>query len=121
VSKSNKPTMNQFDFSNKLDPSQVKLPLNHSYKINGGKRFDFKKSSLSLFGVTMYSNDFSATKEVIRNANTMGVVYQDYEGEKFTTKTSQIVLGNMKYDFGKSVSLAYNLVIFHTTNQYVSE
>lgn len=116
-----RPTVNKFDFSNKLDPTQINVPINHSYKISGGKKFNFSKSTLSLFGVAMHANDFSQTREIVRNANTSGVIYQDLEGEKFSTKTNQIILGNIKYNIGKKIDLAYNFMMFHASNQYVGE
>lgn len=120
-SKSKLPTSEKFDFSNSLDPSKVKAPINHSYKISGGKRFKFGKHGLSIFAVAMHNTDYSYTKEIVRNSNTAGVVYQDQIGYKYSNKISQLGLANVKYEIGNAHFIAYNFMMFHANNQYIGE
>lgn len=115
------PLNNKFDFSNSLDPSVVKAPINHSYKVTGGEQFKFGKNTLSVLGVFSNNNDFNYTKETVRNTNTSGVIYQDQSGHRYSNKISQLALANVKYNHGKKYSLAYNLMALHSTNQYIGE
>ena len=59
----NRPSDNQYDFSNSLDPSQISLPMNHSYGLSGGKSFKLgkKNNPLSFYGVASHSTDYSYT------------------------------------------------------------
>ena len=119
--KSKLPTTTKFDFVNSLDPSVLKVPTNHSYKILGGKRFKFDKDALSVFAVATHNSEFSHTKEIVRNANTAGIVYQDQTGNRYSNKISQLALANLRYDIGKAHFIAYNFMMFHTNNQYIGE
>lgn len=116
--KSHLPTAEKFDFDNSLDPSEINAPINHSYKISGGKRFKFGKDVLSLFAVATHNTEFSYTEEIVRNTNTAGVIYHDQTGNKFSNKINQLAFANLKYDIGNDHFMAYNFMMFHANNQY---
>ena len=118
--KSQIPTAKKFDFANSLDPTKV-APINQSYKISGGKRFKFGKHALSLFAVASQSTEFSYTKQIVRNTNTGGTIYQDQVGNKYSNKISQLALANVRYDIGNAHFIAYNFMMLHATNQYLGE
>lgn len=119
--KSQLPTAKKFDFVNSLDPSVLKAPINQSYKISGGKRFKFGMNALSVFAVATHNTEFSYTKEIVRSANTAGVVYQDQTGNRYSNKINQLALANLRYDIGNAHFIAYNFMMFHTNNQYEGE
>lgn len=121
IAKTQPPADNQFDFSNKLDPTPMKLPLNQSYKVSGGKRFKIKGNTLSVFAVANHKTSFSYTEGIVRNTNTAGVVYQDQFGSRYSQKISQLGLVNLKYDLEKKHFIAYNFLLFHANNQYIGE
>lgn len=121
VSNISQPKNEEFNFNNKLDPQAVKFPMNESYRISGGKKFDFKKSSLSLFGVATHASDYSYTEEIVRNTTTDGTIYQDQIGKKYSGKKSQLALANINYTIANAHSISYNFMLLHATNHYVGE
>ncbi len=120
---STQPSQGKFDFKNSLDPSVVKLPMNHSFGVSGGKSFRVGENSnpLSFFVVASHSVDYSYTKEVVRNSITNGLIYQDQEGKRFSQNTSQLVLGNVNFGVNRKHNLHYNFMMIHANNQYVGE
>lgn len=121
VAKTDRPSKGEFDFANKLDPSSVRFPLNQRFKLSGGKRFDIGGHPLSFFVVASHLSEYSYTEEIIRNINTAGMIYQDQSGEKYSENISQLILGNLNYEFGSENSVAYNFMLLHTDSQYVGE
>ncbi|MBN9349088.1 MAG: TonB-dependent receptor [Chitinophagaceae bacterium] len=115
------PVSGKFDFSNSLDPSVVNLPIDQSYRIWGGKRFEAGKNPLSLFGVLTHSTDYSFTEEIVRNMTTNGTIYQDQKGKRYSQKMNQLALINANYKINGLHSVAYNFMVLHATNQYVGE
>lgn len=119
--RSSRPASGKFDFPNSLDPSVIKLPVNQSFRISGGKQFKLGENPLSLFVVATHATDNSYTEETVRNMNTAGMIYQDQTGKKYSGKTNQLVLANLNYNISRSYSIAYNFMMLHANNQYVGE
>ena len=118
-----KPTENQHDFPNSLNPEVVSMPLNHSYGISGGKSFRLGENSnpLSFFVVASHSTDYSYTEEIVRNTTNDGTVWQDQTGDKYSQTTSQLVLGNVMLGLNRKHNLQYNFMLVHANDQYVGE
>jgi len=116
-----KPTPGSFNFSNSLDPSVTKSPLNHSYRLSGGKKFRLGSNPLSFYVLATHSTGFSYTKEQVRNITTAGNLYQDQSGKKYAEKSNQLLLANVNYRIDNQHFLAYNFMRLHATNQYVGE
>ena len=117
-----RPSIDHFNFSNSLDPSQI-TPVNHSVSISGGKRFEIGDAlnPLSFYVVGSHSKSYSAVMdEIVRNTVVDGTVWQDQLGRKYSNSTDQLILGNAQYEFNRH-RLAYNLLILHINNQYVGE
>ncbi len=121
ISNAKRPVSNQFEFANKLDPSLMKLPLNQSYKLSGGKRFKFGNNVLSVFGVAAHKTAFSYTEGIVRNTNTAGIIYQDEQGSRYSSKIGQLGLANVKYTIGNKHFIAYNFMLLHSNSQYIAE
>lgn len=119
----NRPSDNQYDFSNSLDPSQISLPMNHSYGLSGGKSFKLgkKNNPLSFYGVASHSTDYSYTEEIVRNANTIGNIWQDQKGDKYSQNTNQLLLGNLMFGINKKHTLHYNFMLIHANDQSVGK
>ncbi len=119
----NRPSDNQYDFSNSLDPSQISLPMNHSYGLSGGKSFKLgkKNNPLSFYGVASHSTDYSYTEEIVRNANTIGNIWQDQNGDKYSQNTNQLLLGNLMFGINKKHNLHYNFMLIHANDQSVGK
>lgn len=122
-SNTKQPAEGVFGFPNSLDPTQVKLPLNHSYGISGGKRFNLgeQQNPLSFFITASHSSDCAYTKQTVRNANAAGDVYQDQNGYKSTINTHQLVLANVNFRINRSHEIAYNFMLIHANGQYVGD
>lgn len=116
-----KPIPGTFSFSNSLDPSVIDNPINHSYRISGGKKLMIGANPFSFYVLAKHATGFSYTKETVRNINTAGNLYQDQTGEKYSGKTNQLVLANLNYKMDNKHSLAYNFMMLHANNQYVGE
>ncbi len=118
-----RPLDNQFNFPNSLDPSVVSMPFNHGFGISGGKSFILGENNnpLSFFITASHSNDYSYTKETVRNSTTTGTIYQDQTGNKYSQNTSQLVLGNVTYGMNRKHNLEYNVMLIHANDQYVGE
>ena len=120
-SNNTKPNPGSFNFSNGLDPTVIDNPINHSYRISGGKKFMLGSNPFSFLVLATHSTGFSYTKERVRNVNTAGNLYQDQMGQKYAVKTNQLVLGNVNYRMANNHSLAYNFMLLHANNEYVGE
>lgn len=115
------PTLGMFSFSNSLDPSVISNPINHSYRLSGGKKFFHGANPISFYVLATHSTGFSYTQEIVRNTNTAGNLYQDQTGSKHSRKTNQLVLANLNYERDNKHFLAYNFMMLHANNQYVGE
>ncbi len=116
-----KPNNDDFSFINSLDPKQINIPLNESFHISGGKKWNLGTNSLSIFGVATHSSDFTFSEEQVRNATTDGTVYQDQIGKKYTGKKNQLILTNLNYNHNKMHELSYNFMLLHAGSQYIGE
>lgn len=123
MGRNRQPAPGTFDFENKLDPHKVKLPLNHSYGVSGGRRWDLgeNRNPLSFFVVANHSSDYSFTEETVRTYERDGLIYQDQKGEKSTIDTRQLVLANLDFDIDRRHEIAYNFMLIHANDQYVGD
>ncbi|NLO70495.1 MAG: TonB-dependent receptor plug domain-containing protein [Porphyromonadaceae bacterium] len=121
LSDKSKPAGSEFSFKNSLDPSTV-LPLNHGFGVSGGRSFKVGDNTnpLSFFGVLSHAKSYSITDEIVRNSNTIGNIYQDQKGKKFSNNTNQLALLNAQYGFNAH-RLTYNFMMVHANNEYVGE
>ncbi|WP_232001481.1 TonB-dependent receptor [Proteiniphilum saccharofermentans] len=118
-----RPSDNQYNFPNSLNPKEVSMPLNHSYGISGGKSFRLGENNnpLSFFVVASHSTDYSYTEEIVRNTTTDGTIWQDQTGDKFSQNTNQLVLANALLGLNRKHNLQYNFMLVHANDQYVGE
>lgn len=118
------PAEGTFNFSNRLDPLEVSLPLNHGFALSGGTRFRVGANGdpLTFFAVASHSSEHSFTEEIVRSITTGNEdPYQDQVGSKHSRKTSQLALVNARYDINRTHVLAYNFMMVHATNEYTGE
>lgn len=116
-----KPMSGQFDFVNHLDPNRVVAPINHSYRISGGRRINFGNQALSFYAVASHSSDYSYTEETVRDATMDGTVYQEQKGKRHSGKEGQLVMANINYDINSAHSIAYNFLMLHSNQYYLGE
>jgi TonB-dependent receptor len=124
ASRSGLPAAGVFDFRNGLDPSTVRLPLNHSYGASGGRRLSFGRDgrhAVSLFGVASHSSDYSFTDQTVRDATAGGVIYKDQRGERSTIETRQLALANARLRLDRRHEVSYNFLLIHASDQWVGD
>lgn len=117
------PAEGMYDFANSLDPKALSAPINHSFGISGGKQFRLGKYSnpLSIFAVLTHGSDYSYTEEIVRNTNTVGTVWQDQKGDKYSSSISQLGLANVHYLIRNKHNIQYNFMLVHDNDQYVGK
>lgn len=120
-SNSLQPTQGLFDFPNSLDPSSLSTPINHSFRISGGKRFLMGNNPLTFYVVASHSVENMFTEEVVKNMTSNGTIYQNQIGKRYGNKTNQLALANINYDINNKHSIAYNFMMLHATHQYVGD
>jgi outer membrane receptor protein involved in Fe transport len=120
---SDKPAAGTFGFHNNLDPSVVSMPFNQGVDLSGGKLFHLGEGRrpLSFFVVASHSSEYSYTQQTIRGITSVGTIYLDQTGDKYTESISQVVLANAKYEFARGRDLSYNFMMLHANNQYVGD
>jgi hypothetical protein len=123
MSRAGQPTPGKFDFENRLTPSSVSMPLNQSFGASGGKRWNLgeERNPLSFFVVASHATDYSFTDELVRNANTGDMIYQDMKGQKSTIDISQLALANVSYNVRRLYFFEYNFMLVHANEQYTGE
>ena len=118
------PTEGRFDFPNRLDPTTVRFPLNHSYGISGGKRWLLgpKENPLSFFVVGSHTTDYSFTDEAVRKGTADGEnITQNQTGQKSSIGINQLVLGNARLRLDRRHEITYNFMMVHDNDQYVGQ
>ncbi len=123
MSRADKPSAGRYDYVNRLNPSTVRFPLNHSYGISGGRRFRLgaKRNPLSLFVTASHSTGYSFTGKTTRNANTADLVFRDQKGTASSIDINQLALANVDFNIGHKHELTYNFLLIHANHQYVTE
>ena len=123
ASRTRKPTSSRFDFENSLDPTKVSMPVNHSYGISGGRswRLGTNETPLSLMLIATHSTDFSFTDQIVRNAISDGLIYQDQKGRKSTIDTRQTALLDLNTWIARRHAVSYTFLLIHATEQYVGD
>ena len=112
--------LNQYTFNSGFNTTNVSTPLNTNFSISGGGKFNVNKgdNSLSFFGVASNINDFSYRDGFVGQATNTGDYQQSMNMKRYDYKTTQSLLGNVKYKFGKG-SVSFNSLFIHNNSQFV--
>lgn len=114
--------LNTYGFKTSLKPTEIKTPVNSSFNIVAGHKFNLKDDkSLSLFGVALNDNSFQYKEGVSKQINAIGQNFQDLTFQRSEYKTSQAFLGNAKYRYGSGRSISYNTLFLHNNSQSVAD
>ena len=110
-------------FGNRLSPSVVSAPVDHSFGIKLGRRFDFgENTDLSLLVIANHAKGYSYSDRIDRafqNTAAYTPFAKDQRGNKSDIVTRQIVLGNAALNLARRHRLEYNLLVIHSSDQYV--
>lgn len=113
--------LDTYGFDTNFKPQEKSNPINTSFNILGGRKFDLGGSqSLSVFGVVMNDSKFQYKEGLVRQITSTGARRQDMNLQKSEYKATQALLANVKYKFG-SGSLGWNSVFIHDNNQSVGD
>lgn len=116
-----------FPFANRLQPLEVKAPVDHNLHLSLGKRFDFgRDATLDLLLVGRhdvgysYSNRLSRSFSTVYNGGTTGLWYVNQEGPMYTTDARQMLLGDATMSLGGKHTLRYTGLLIHSSKQFVT-
>ena len=116
--------IDNYNFSNSLDPNKLQMPLNHSYGISGGKNFYLgdQRNPLSLFVTASYDSKNAYSEETIRNSGSTGEqIDTNMKGKRYSRSISQLLSGNLNLELDKKHSLSYNFLLIHANNQFLGD
>ncbi len=112
--------LGQYTFNSGFKTDHVSSPVNTNFNIAGGRKFNTGKgnNTLSLFGVANSVSDYYYRKGFIGQATNTGDYQQRMNMERSDYKTTQSLLGNVKYKHAKG-SVSLNSLFIHNTSQFV--
>lgn len=99
--------LTSYDFANNWNPSQIKTPINSSFSLSGGKRFNLANGTLNLFVTGNMDSEYRYYDGVIRQTSTAGTIFLDQEMERSEYNVSKTAMANLKYSFGNH-SISFN-------------
>ncbi|WP_185154410.1 TonB-dependent receptor [Fulvivirga sp. M361] len=114
--------LTSYDFNSGFQPYTSDLPLNSSFSISGGKKFEVGGNDFNAFLVASINNQFVYKEGITRSAvSSDGGAGRDYTYERFDYSTSQILMGNFNYNISSKADISYNAIFIHNNNQNVGE
>lgn len=114
--------LTQYDFANSFDPSEEGKPLNFSFAIRGGKKFQVAGKELRSFIVASSASDYVYREGLNRsNPTGAGLIGRDLSGRRFIQNANQTFMVNLGYDLSKNIELAYNHLLIHSNSQNFGE
>jgi outer membrane receptor protein involved in Fe transport len=114
--------LTQYDFKDGFKPYASNTPLNSSFSMSGGKRFNVANRQLSAFVVASMENEYVYKEGVSRSAvSSDGGAGRDYTYQKYDYTVSQIAMGNFSYQLNDYSDISFNTMYIHNNNQNVAE
>ena len=104
------------NFTNSWNPQEKTIYPNLGLSISGGKTIDFSNSSLNVFFVGSFDNEFNYTDLIERKVNGSDYVRKDLEGEQFSYETQTTGMLNLNFEKNKS-SYYFNSIFLNTSDQ----
>ncbi len=93
--------LRQYEFKNSWNTSQIKTPINSSFTLSGGKKFNVGNGSLNLFVMGNMNSEYRYFDGVVRQTNTSGALIANQEMVRSQYNVSKTAMANLKYIFGK--------------------
>lgn len=114
--------LTRYTFNSSLKTNNISTPINKNFNIVAGGKFNVGKNNntLSLFGVASNTNDYAYKTGFVGQATNTGDYQQRMNMERADYKTTQTMLGNVKYKYEKGYISANSLFI-HNNAQYVGK
>jgi len=112
--------LTQYTFKSGFRTNKAPTPINTNFNITGGRKFNVGKgrNTLSLFGVASNVSEYSYRKGFIGQATNTGDYQQAMDMKRYDYKTTQSLLGNVKFKHTKG-SVSWNSLFIHSDAQFV--
>ncbi|AHF17846.1 TonB-dependent receptor [Niabella soli] len=112
--------LTQYTFHSGFKTNSVSPPINTNFNIAGGRRLKVGNgnNTLSLFAVANSVSDYYYRKGFIGQATNTGDYQQSMNMDRSDYKTTQSLLGNVKFKYTKG-SLSWNALFIHNNTQFV--
>lgn len=117
---SNVNDLSKYSFENSLDPGKQSTQLNTGLAVTGGKRFDIGDNTLSMNLVAAMNNSYSYREGTVKQTGSTGALRQELDFKKYMYNVAQTLMGNFKYKYGESNSIALNSLYIHDNTQDLS-
>jgi outer membrane receptor protein involved in Fe transport len=109
-------SLNSYDFTNKWNPKDMETPINSSFSLKGGKRFNIGGNTLNVFLTANMNSEYKYYDGVIRQSNTAGIITLDQNSTRSQYNVSKTGMANLKYSFGNHY-ITYNALYINDQNQ----
>jgi TonB-dependent receptor len=114
--------LTQYSFQNNFKPGSTSTPVNLGLSLNAGKQFELANgNTLSAFAIASFDSDFKYLTGQAAQVTPEGGRGQSLEFDKYQYHVSQILMGNVKYEFGDNNFLSYNSLYIHDSNQSMAD
>ncbi|WP_345107074.1 TonB-dependent receptor [Mucilaginibacter panaciglaebae] len=112
--------LNRYTFKSSFQTEKALTPINTNFNITGGRKFNVGKgrNTLSLFGVASNMSDYSYRTGFIGQATNTGDYQQAMDVKRYDYRTTQSLLGNVKFRHTKG-SVSLNSLFIHSDAQFV--
>ncbi|MFY0632010.1 MAG: carboxypeptidase-like regulatory domain-containing protein [Flavobacteriaceae bacterium] len=114
--------LNQYTFTNSFKPETQNFQSNTSFSFSVGRKFDIgEEGKLSVFLIGGYDGKYNFIDGNIKQTNSTGAIFQDQDFKKYEYNVSQMLMGNVKYKFGKGHEVSYNGLFIHNNKQSIGD
>lgn len=113
--------LNVYGFENSLNPNQQSTQINSGISLAGGKRYSFGDHSLSVYLVGFHSSGYKYREGKLRQTTSVGTIFQEQDFQRYTYNATQTAMGNFKYRFSGSTSIAFNTLYIHSNTQTIGD
>jgi hypothetical protein len=112
--------LTQYTFNSGFKTKNASTPINTNFNIVAGGKFNLgeNNNSLSFFGVVSNTNDYTYKTGFVGQATNTGDYQQRMNLKRAEYKTTQTMLGNVKYKY-ENGNISLNSLFIHNNAQYV--
>ncbi len=114
--------LTQYTFADSWRPNTQNLQSNNSFSFSLGRKFTIgDEGKLSIFLTGSFDGKYNYVDGNIKQTNSIGAIFLDQDFKKYEYNVSQILMGNIKYKFGKGHELSYNHLFIHNNRQVIGD
>lgn len=113
-------SLTSYDFGNKWNTGKMETPINSSFSLSGGRRFNVGNGNLNLFLTGNMLSDYRFLQGNIRQTITDGTIVMDQQMTKTRYNVAKTGMANLKYSFGNH-SVTFNSLYINNQNQEIEE